>query len=420
MEICRNLEDLDHYIQKNQLSEIDSVKNIVSKVKREGDAAVKYFTSLFDQKTMDQFEVEKIKIEEAYLKADKSTISAIKKAAKRIEIFATKQMGCFQDFSYEDDVSELGQKIVPLDSVGCYIPGGRYPLFSTVLMTVIPAKVAGVKNIIVCSPNIHPLTLIAADIAGASQIFQVGGAQAISAMAYGTESIPKVCKIVGPGNQYVSYAKKLVYGEVGIDFIAGPSEVLVIADETGNSSYIAADLLAQAEHDPLAIPILLTTSENIAQAVNKEINYQLNELKTKAVADVALLNGKIFLVDSITTAVTISNRIAPEHLELQVHDIDKIVPLLTNYGSLFIGNNSAEVFGDYCSGTNHVLPTNGAARYSGGLSVKDFLKILTYQKMKENISTDFIEIATNMAKQEGLDAHHNAAFLRQKHNQNLK
>lgn len=413
MEIFRDLSELKKLIKKNELPNIESVRNIIEDVKLRGDEAVKYYTSLFDKVNITQIKVNSSAIQEAYQQTDHAIIRMIKQAASRIELFAKKQMQCFQNFSYEDDVAELGQKIVPLDSVGCYIPGGRYPLFSTVLMTVIPAKVAGVEDIILCSPKIHPLTLIAADIAGASKIFQVGGAQAVAAMAYGTESIPKVCKIVGPGNQYVSYAKKLVYGEVGIDFIAGPSEILIIADKTGNASFIAADLLAQAEHDPQAIPILLTTSESLGKQVLIEIEKQLANLETCAIAKKSLENGGIFILESIEEAISISNGIAPEHLELQLIDSMNMISLLTNYGSLFIGSNSAEVFGDYCSGTNHVLPTNGAARYSGGLSVKDFLKILTYQKIKSPINNDFIQLCAEMARLEGLDAHRKAAIIRQ-------
>ncbi|WP_371802308.1 histidinol dehydrogenase [Candidatus Lokiarchaeum ossiferum] len=413
MEICRNLNELDRFIKKNEISNIESVRKIVEDVKVRGDEAVKYYTQLFDKINISQIKVDSSAIQKAYQQIDSSNIELIKQATKRIELFARKQMQCFQNFSYEDDVAELGQKIVPLDSVGCYVPGGRYPLFSTVLMTVIPAKVAGVQNIVICTPKIHPLTLIAADIAGATSIYQVGGAQAISAMAYGTESLPKVCKIVGPGNQYVSFAKKLVYGEVGIDFIAGPSEILIIADETGNASYIAADLLAQAEHDPNAVPILLTTSETIAKKVLIELKEQLSSLETWEVAKEALQNGIVFLLDTLEEAVSISNKIAPEHLEIQLADPSKIVPLLTNYGSLFVGSNSAEVFGDYCAGTNHVLPTNGAARYSGGLSVKDFLKILTYQQIKSPIDQNFVQIASELANLEGLDAHRKAALIRQ-------
>lgn len=412
MEICRDLDEIANFIKRNELSDIDSVKKIVEDVKLRGDEAVIYYTSFFDKINLTQIKVDSIAIKEAYQQTDSSKIEIIKQAALRIELFARKQLTCFQNFTYEDNIAELGQKIVPLDSVGCYIPGGRYPLFSTVLMTVIPAKVAGVKKIIICTPKIDPLILIAADIAGATEIYTVGGAQAIGAMAYGTESIPKVCKIVGPGNQYVTYAKKMVYGEVGIDFIAGPSEILIIADESGDPSFIAADLLAQAEHDPKAIPILLTISETIAKSVLEEIETQLNFIKTSIVAKQALQNGKILIVKSLDDAIEISNQMAPEHLELQLIDVNMAISRLKNYGSLFIGAQSAEVFGDYYSGPNHVLPTNGAARYSGGLSVKDFLKILTFQRIKYPLDPDFIKNTSEMARLEGLDAHRNASSIR--------
>ena len=279
-------------------------------------------------------------------------------------------------------------------------------------MCIIPAKIAGVKEIKVCSPNIKPITIVAADLAGADNIFNIGGVQAIGAMAYGTKTVPKVDKIVGPGNKYVTAAKKEVYGIVGIDFIAGPSEVLVISDETGNAEFIAADLLAQAEHDPNARSDLITISEELAEEVNKEISTQLNELKTKDIAEKSLGNSRIIIVKNLNEAVDISNKRAPEHLELQVRNSEKIVPQLINYGSLFIGKYSAEVFGDYCSGTNHTLTTNGAAKYTGGLSVKDFVKILTFQEITKEGSEEMVKIASKIAEVEGLDAHKKAADIR--------
>jgi len=400
------------FFAKQQVNVIDSVNDIVSDVKNNGDAAVFKYTQQFDKENPSQFRVSEQEIENAYQMVNPKVVDSIKIAARRIKTFAEKQLESFRDFSYEDEFAELGQKVIPLDSVGCYIPGGRFPLFSTVLMSVIPAKVVGVKEIVMCSPKIHPITLVAADLSGATQVFRIGGAQAISAMAYGTESIPKVCKIVGPGNQYVQSAKKLVFVEVGIDFIAGPSEVLVIADQTGNPEFIAADLLAQAEHDPNAIANLLTTSKILAMKVNEAIEKELPTLSTQSIAALALKNGGIFILNSMEEIIAISNRIAPEHLEIQIENPDTIIPYLRNYGSLFIGPYSAEVFGDYCSGTNHILPTNGVARYSGGLSVKDFVKIVTFQRIKLENRQDLIKIAANMAQQEGLHGHQKAAEKR--------
>ncbi len=402
------------FFAKQQVNVIDSVNEIVSNVKNHGDAAVFKYTQQFDNENLSQIRVSDQEIENAYQMVNPKIVNSIKVAAQRIKTFAKKQLENFRDFSYEDEFVELGQKVIPLDSVGSYIPGGRFPLFSTVLMSIIPAKVAGVKEIVMCSLKIHPIILVAADLSGATQIFRIGGAQAISALAYGTESIPKVCKIVGPGNKYVQSAKKLVFGEVGIDFIAGPSEVLVIADKTGNLEFIAADLLAQAEHDPNAIANLLTTSQNLALKVNEAIEKQLPMLSTQSIATMALENGGIFILNSMEDIVAISNRIAPEHLEIQIEKPDTIIPYLRNYGSLFIGPYSAEVFGDYCSGTNHILPTNGVARYSGGLSVKDFVKIVTFQKIKLENRQALIKLAANMAQQEGLHGHQKAAEIRLK------
>jgi histidinol dehydrogenase len=354
----------------------------------------------------------KEQIKAAYERVDKKTLFLLKKAAENIRFFAEKQLEQFKNFETEKNSMILGQKVIPLRRVGCYVPGGRYPLPSSALMSVIPAKVAGVKEVIVCSPKITPVTIVAADIAGADRIFCIGGIQAIGAMAYGTESVPQVDKIVGPGNKYVTAAKKEVYGIVGIDFIAGPSEVLIIADETGNPEFIAADLLAQAEHDPNARADLITTSKELAKNVNEQIKIQLAKLKTKEVAELALKNGRIVIADNLDVAVSTANRRAPEHLEIQMKNPEEIIEKLCNYGSLFIGENTAEVFGDYCSGTNHVLPTNGAARYTGGLSVKDFVKIVTFQRFKGKIPKEMIQVASGLAEIEGLDAHRNAVDIR--------
>jgi len=277
-------------------------------------------------------------------------------------------------------------------------------------MCVIPAKVAGVKEVIVCSPKMKSVTVVAANIAGADRIFNVGGVQAIGAMAYGTETVPKVNKIVGPGSKYVVAAKNEVYGEVGLDFIAGPSEILIIADETGKASYIAADLLAQAEHDSQAKPFFLTTSKKLAEKVMKQLDKQLPLLETHEIAGQALKNGRIIIVKDLDEAVEISNKRAPEHLEVQVRNPDEIIKKLTNYGSLFIGKNTAEVFGDYCSGTNHTLPTNGSAKYTSGLSVRDFIKMQTHQRIKD--PSKLIDTAAELANVEGLMGHKRAAEIR--------
>ena len=389
-----------------------AVAEILKDVKGRGDEAVSFYTKKFDGIETGKFEVGKKEVKEAYGKVDSKTVKSMEEAAANIKSFAKKQFSMMKGFEIKKNGIILGQKIVPIERVGCYVPGGRYPLPSTALMCVIPAKVAGVKEIIVCSPKIQPATIVAADIAGADRIFSVGGAQAIAAMAYGTKTIPKVDKIVGPGNKFVAAAKKEVYGATGIDFIAGPSEVLIIADESANPEFVAADLLAQAEHDPSARPNLIVFSEKTAEKIMEEVSRQLKSLSTRDTAEKALENGAIILAGSLNEAAEIANEIAPEHLELQVKKPEPLIPKLRNYGSLFIGEYSAEVFGDYCSGTNHALPTNGAARYTGGLSVKDFVKALTYQKISAKGAKKLIPIASRLAEAEGLEAHKKAAEFR--------
>jgi len=412
MKIINYTELDENFYAYAETEELEVVKEILQDVKTNGDKAVSKYTEKFDKQKLKNLELSKEQIKAAYEKVDEKTLSLLKKAAENIKFFAEKQLEQFKNFETERNSMILGQKVIPLEIVGCYVPGGRYPLPSSALMSIIPAKVVGVKEVIVCSPKITPVTIVAADTAGADRIFCIGGIQAIGAMAYGTDLVPQVDKIVGPGNKYVTAAKKEVYGMVGIDFIAGPSEVLIISDETGNPEFIAADLLAQAEHDPNARADLITTSKELAKNVNEQIKIQLAKLKTKEVAELALKNGRIIIADNLDIAVSIANRRAPEHLEIQVKNPEKIIEKLCNYGSLFIGDNTAEVFGDYCTGTNHVLPTNGAARYTGGLSVKDFVKIVTFQRFKGMIPKDMIQVASGLAKIEGLDAHRNAADIR--------
>jgi len=402
------------FYAKYSCEELPVVREIFDAVKAEGDKAVRHYAEKFDKACPENLEVSKSEIAAAYGSVDAETLAAIKKAAANIEKFARLQLASSKDFETQNDGVTLGQKTIPLESVGCYVPGGRYPLPSTALMTVIPAKVAGVKNIVVCSPKIAAATIVAADLAGATRIFAIGGIQAIAAMTYGTQSVPSVDKIVGPGNKYVAAAKKQAFGAVGIDFIAGPSEVMVIADDSADATLVAADWLAQAEHDPLARSDLVTDSEAFAKKVEAEVARQLEVLSTKEVASQSIAKGTIVLVDSIADAVEVANRCAPEHLELQVTNPDAIQDALKNYGSLFIGKYCAEVFGDYSSGTNHSLPTSGAARYTGGLSVREFVKVVTYQRADRKPSAEMINAAVVLAKKEGLAGHENAARLRQK------
>jgi histidinol dehydrogenase len=388
------------------------VNKIIADIEKNRDKAISKYTLKFDKIKIKRFLVSKKEIKKAYKEIDKGTLIALKKAARNIRRFAEKQLKCFRNFEYNQKGMILGQRIVPIERIGCYVPGGNYPLSSSALMSVIPAKTAGCKEVIVCSPKIKPVTIVAANLAGADKIFRIGGIQAIAAMAQGTEQIPKVDKIVGPGNIYVNLAKKEVFGKVGIDFIAGPSEVMIIADDSANPEFIAADLLAQAEHDANAIPILITTSKNMAKETKIELKNQLSKSKTKEIAEKALKNGEIIVVKNIGEAVKIANKKAPEHLELQIKNAEKYISQCLNYGSLFLGNYSAEVFGDYCSGTNHILPTAGAARYSGGLSVRDFIKINTYQRITKKGAKKLAQTASKLAEVEGLYAHKNASDIR--------
>ncbi|VVB75515.1 Histidinol dehydrogenase [uncultured archaeon] len=388
-----------------------SVKQILEKVRSAGDSAVLEYNILFDKNDSRNFELTKEQIKEALDSVDAKTLSALKFAARNIRKFARAQMKQVKGFKLRTGFGVLEQKIIPLERVGCYVPGGRYPLPSTALMTIIPAKVAGVREVIVCSPKINPIVVAAAVIAGADKIFNIGGAQAIGAMSYGTKQVPGVDKIVGPGNKYVAEAKRQVFGVVGIDFVAGPSEVLIVADETANPKLIAADMLAQAEHDIDAKANLITTSVGVAQGVKRELAKQVVVLATRGVAEEAIKKSKFFVVSNIDSAIKAANLMAPEHLELQIKVNRKILDKFKNYGSLFLGEKSAEALGDYCLGPNHTLPTSGAARYTGGLSVRDFVKIVTVQKVERNLGK-IVSVSATLAEIEGLIAHKRAALKR--------
>ncbi|MBN1155961.1 histidinol dehydrogenase [candidate division KSB1 bacterium] len=396
-----------------------SVARIINDVKRYGDSAVKKYTAQFDHISSDQLKVGTSEIESAYHRLEAAEIKALQATANNIELFTIRQRENYKDFEFEIRPGVFtGQKVFPIERVGIYTPGGSYPLPSTVLMCAIPARIAGVEKITLVSPpthhhSIHPTILAAAQLCGITEIYRVGGVQAIAALAYGTESIPAVDKIVGPGNQYVTAAKKLVYGAVGIDFIAGPTELLVIADSTANARFIAADLLSQAEHDANAIAILVTDDEGFAQKVISELESQLSHLETREIASISISrNGVIIIVDDIKQAIDIANRKAPEHIEVQVKQIDYFAKNLKNYGSLFLGSYAAEVLGDYSSGLNHTLPTDRSARYTGGLSVKDFLKFQTTLRVDHSGLSEIGPHAHRLAMMEGLHGHANSVKLR--------
>lgn len=410
----------DTTISNSNLALEQKVSEILSEIQIKGDTALYNFCEKFDKYKGKNLKVSKNQIKSAYENLDLKVVRSIRAAAERIEQFAIAQKDTILPLKTELSPGvTIGHQIIPISSSASYVPGGRYPLPSSALMSIIPARVAGVKRIIACSPpdisfgTINPATLVAMDIAGADEIYCMGGAHAIGALAFGTESISPADIIVGPGNQWVTEAKRQVSGTVGIDFIAGPSEVLIIADKTANPKFIAADLLAQSEHDPQARGILICTNGRLIKDVLRYLKEFLGQLPTASIAQKAWKdNGEIYLVDSLMEACNLSNKIAPEHLELHVENSDRIISKLNNYGSLFIGNWAAEVFGDYISGTNHILPTMRAARYTGGVWVGTFLKVVSYQEITQEGARGLAPVASKLAELEGLYAHKLAAELR--------
>lgn len=397
------------------------VQEIIEAVRTKGDEAIIQFSQQFDGVllTPETIKVTRDEIEYAYKQVDAKLIDVIKRAKARIEAYHNKQK-TFSWFDTSEKGVILGQKVTPLESVGVYVPGGKAVYPSSVLMNVLPAIVAGVENIVMVTPpskafdgRINPLTLVAADLCGIEEIYKVGGAQAVAALAFGTSTIPKVDKIVGPGNIFVALAKKAVYGHVSIDSIAGPSEVLVIADGTANPKYVAADLLSQAEHDELASAVLVTTDEKIAHAIAKEIKRQTEYLSRKDIIEASLNKyGAIVIVDTLEEAVAISNDIAPEHLEICTKDPFTVMPMIKNAGAIFLGDYSPEPLGDYMAGPNHVLPTNGTAKFFSPLSVDDFIKKSSIISFDEKALYGLQEDIVTFADAEFLTAHANAIKVR--------
>lgn len=387
----------------------ESVKKVLNDVSERGDAALREYELRFDGVQIDDFAVTAEEIDAAVAAVGAEYIRILKRAAANIERFHRAQIR--SDFSMNYDGITVGERFIPVQSAGLYVPGGtaRYP--SSVLMNCVPAKLAGVQNIIICTPpskdgRIPDGILAAAKVAGADKVYKVGGAQAIAAMAYGTESIPKVDKIVGPGNVYVATAKKLVQGICGIDMIAGPSEILVIADETANADWLAADLLSQAEHDKLASAIMITDSPALATAVSAAVEKRLEKLPRREIAAESIKNnGKIIITESIIQAAELSDRIAPEHLELAVARPEKLLEQIKNAGSVFLGHYTPEATGDYMAGTNHTLPTGGTARFSSPLGVDDFIKKTQFIKMSREALENYYRDIAAFAESEGLNAH---------------
>jgi phosphoribosyl-ATP pyrophosphohydrolase/phosphoribosyl-AMP cyclohydrolase/histidinol dehydrogenase len=340
-------------------------------------------------------------------------IELLERTAARIRSFAEAQRHALRDVDVEVPGGRAGHTVVPVLRAGCYAPGGRFPLPSSVLMTAVTARVAGVSEVWLASPKPDDTTLAAAAIADADALLAVGGAQAIAALAYGAGQVPPCDVVVGPGNRWVTAAKKLVAGRVGIDMLAGPSELVALADGTADPAVVAADLLAQAEHDPDALPVLVTTSSSLADSVDEEIERQLADLPTRKTAEAALGNGFAVLCGDLETALDVCDRLAPEHLQILTQDADAVAARLAHWGGLFVGGQSAEVFGDYGIGPNHTLPTGGVARFKGGLSVLDFLRVRTWLRLESDPDADVVaRDAAALARLEGLEAHARAAEMR--------
>ncbi len=429
---------------------VDVVRTVLSDIKNNGDAALHAYETKFDVSSPAQFEIPHDELKAAADKMKRENPDLYNSLCYSHELavrFAKRQRESFDDFEIELEPGLFtGQKNIPVDRAGAYVPAGRFPLVSTVIMTVSPAKAAGVKEVIVCTPpRVHPDEkalaaeknlgvpgnplvngkpyadegiMAAAYICGVDRVYACGGAQAVGAMAFGTESVPKCNVIVGPGNKFVVEAKRLVYGTVGIDMLAGPTEVFIIADKSANPKWVAADLLAQAEHDVVAQPVLATNDEGLAKAVQAEIEEQLKELSTEKTARASIDNfGKIIITETLEEAAELANEKGPEHLELAMDegaDMERVRALVHNYGSLFIGHGAAEVFGDYAAGLNHTLPTSGSAKFTGGLSVRCFIKTVTTLRTVKGSkgAVASAEAAGHLGDAEGLAGHARAARIR--------
>jgi histidinol dehydrogenase len=409
---------------KSDISSIESsVRKIVNDVREQGDKALLQYTEKFDKisLTASKLKVDEKEVKEAYKKLEKSQITALRKAADNIASFHKKQLRTKWTMQIAEGVT-LGQVTRPLASVGVYVPGGKAAYPSSVLMCAVPAKVAGVEKIIVCSPprkgeDVNSALLVAADIAGVSDVYRVGGAQAIAAMAYGTETVPKVDKVVGPGNVFVTAAKLEVSRNVAIDVPAGPSEILIIADETGNAYFIASDLLAQAEHDPQAWAILLTSSKALASAVKEEVYRQMKSLsRTEIINSSIQERGMIVTVNNMEEAIDYTNMIAPEHLQIQTKNPTEVLNKIRNAGAIFLGAYSTVAFGDYSSGLNHVLPTAGYAKIYSGLSSLDFVKTMNFIQCSKEGCRSLKETTVTIAEMEGFDAHAKSVTIREEKN----
>ena len=394
------------------------VRSILEEVRKRGDKALLHYTRKFDglKLQMDHLQLEPKEIKQAYRKVPRELLGTLKKAMHRIRRFHQLSGRTSSKVLFEKGIT-LRQIIRPLERVGIYVPGGKASYPSTVLMAAIPAKVAGVKEIIMVTPphqeGISPAILVAADLAGVDRIFRIGGVQAIAALAYGTASVPRVDKIVGPGNRYVATAKRLVYGIVDIDMVAGPSEIVVVSDEKTPPSFLAADLISQAEHDEMALAILITPSETLGQRVRAELKKQISTLKRKKIAQASLdRRGAILIVNDLHQAMELVNRIAPEHLELAVSKPLSLAREIRHAGAVFLGPHTPEAIGDYLAGPNHILPTAGTARFSSPLGVEDFLKRINFLSFTQKALIPFEEDVKRFTEWEGLEGHYRAVRMR--------
>ena len=406
--------DRNEQLFGERLSPLDAVQRIVNDVRRDGDQSLRHYTQLLDSVELDQLEVSRQELDEAVESLSPDLRRSLELAAERIEAFHKECM----PRRWLDMEKGLGEFTVPLDRVGIYAPGGKAAYPSTVLMTAVPAKVAGVREVVLASPprdgNVpSPIVLAAAALSGIDRVFAVGGPQAIAAMAYGTETIPMVDLICGPGNLFVALAKRMVFGQVGIDGIFGPTETLVVADETAPPAFCAADLIAQAEHDEMAVPILVTTSPQLVDAIGDELDRQLPSLERQAMAVASLeRQGKILLVDTIAEAIDLANHLAPEHLCLMVENPWNWAGRVRHAGGLFLGHYSPEVMGDYVAGPSHVMPTGGSARFSSALGVHQFMRTMPVVGLPPQEFSRLAEPATHIALGEGLSAHSHAIQIR--------
>ena len=413
------IKELKEREKEDDLEVVEKVSTILSEVKKFGDSALIKFTKEFDGVDLNELEVSNEELNSAFNKVEKNFIHALEEAALNIKEYHEKQKSIGYIFNKEDGIF-MGQRVIPLEKVGVYVPGGTAAYPSSVLMNVIPAKVAGVKEIIMVTPpskdgGLNPYIAVAAKIAGIDKIYKVGGAQAIGALAYGTNTIDKVDKIVGPGNIFVAIAKRLVFGKVDIDMIAGPSEILVIADDTANPKYIAADLMSQAEHDKLASSIFVTTSMELYEKVETELKVQVEKFERKKIIKESLRDFGIAIVcNNLKECIEISNILAPEHLEIMTDNSMELLVDVKNAGSVFLGHYSPEPVGDYFGGTNHVLPTNGTSRFFSALSVDSFIKKSSYLYYSEKALNKHGGKIMLLAKKEGLTAHANSVEVRVK------